>query len=47
MKFLKWWGKWVVAFYVAQALIGISVGIYLGVTLDPAEIERMVSCVAY
>jgi len=39
--------KYALVLYVAQALAGVSVGVYLVVTLDPAEIERMVSCVTY
>lgn len=39
--------KYAVVFYAAQALVGIGVGVYFAVTLDPAEIERMVSYVAY
>lgn len=37
--------KYAMVFYVVQAVIGIGVGVYLAVTLDPVEIERMVSCV--
>ena len=40
-------GRWIVIIYVAQALVGVSAGIYFAITVDPAEIERMVSCVAY
>jgi hypothetical protein len=39
--------KYSIIFYIIQALVGISVGVYLGVTMDPAEIERMVSHVAH
>jgi hypothetical protein len=45
MRFLRKVGRWAVILYLAQALVGIGVGIYLVVTLDSAEIERMVSCV--
>ncbi len=44
---IKRLAKYAVALYIAQALVGIGVGVYFAVTLDPAEIERMVSCVAY
>jgi len=47
MKFLRRLGRWAVIIYVAQALAGISVGVYLAVTMDPAEIERMVDRVAF
>jgi hypothetical protein len=47
MTFIRRLGKWALVLYVAQALVGIGVGVYLAVTLDPAEIERMVSCVAH
>jgi hypothetical protein len=47
MNFFKKLGKWVMVIYIAQALIGIAVGVYLGVTMDSAEIERMVSCVTH
>lgn len=40
-------GKWALIIYLTQASIGIGVGVYLGITTDPATIERMVSCVAY
>ncbi len=39
--------KYAVIFYMAQAFIGIGVGVYLAATLNPAEIERMVSCVTH
>jgi uncharacterized membrane protein YczE len=47
MNFFKKLGKWVVIFYVAQALIGLAVGVYLGATIGPDEIERIVSCVTH
>lgn len=37
--------KYAMVFYVVQAVIGIGVGLYLGLMMDPTEIERMVSCV--
>lgn len=39
--------KYAMVFYVVQAVIGIGVGLYLGLMMDPAEIERIVSCVTY
>ena len=44
---IKRLAKYAVVLYIAQALVGVVVGVYFAVTLDPAEIERMVSCVAY
>ena len=44
---IKRLARYAVALYVVQALVGISVGIYLSATMDPAEIERVVSCVAH
>ena len=44
---IKRFGKYVLAFYVAQALVGIGVGVYIGLTFDQAEVERIVSCVAH
>lgn len=46
MKFFRKLGKYALVLYIAQALVGVGVGVYLAITLDPAEIERMVSCVA-
>lgn len=39
--------KYAVVLYIAQALVGLGAGVYFAVTLDPAEIERMVSCVTH
>lgn len=39
--------KYAVGLYIAQALVGVGVGVYFAATLDPAEIERMVSCVTH
>jgi hypothetical protein len=44
---IKRFAKYALALYVIQALVGIGVGVYFAVTLDPIEIERMVSCVTY
>ncbi len=46
-KFLRKTGRWMVIIYVAQALVGVSVGVYLAVTMTPEEMERIISCVAY
>ncbi len=40
-------GKWAVIIYIVQALVGVSVGVYFAVTLSPADIERMLSCVTH
>ena len=46
-RFAKRIAKYAVVLYIAQALVGVGVGVYFAVTLDPAEIERMVSCVTH
>ena len=43
---IKRLAKYTVILYVAQALVGVGVGVYFVTVLDRAEIERMVSCVA-
>ncbi len=47
MRFFRKLGRFALVIYIVQALVGISVGVYFAVTMDPAEIERMVRCVAY
>ena len=47
MKFFRKLGKFALVIYIAQALVGIGVGVYFAVTLDSAEIERMVSCATH
>ncbi len=47
MKFLRKAGRWAAIIYMVQAFVGVSVGVYLGVTMTPAEVERVISCVAY
>lgn len=46
MKFLRKLGKYALVIYIAQALFSVGVVVYFAVTMDPIEIERMVSCVA-
>ena len=44
---MKWGrksGKWVLVAYIAQAFVGASVGVYLAVTMDPAELMEVLSC---
>ena len=47
MKFFRKMGKWVVVIYAVQALVSISVWVYVSVTMTPEEIKRIISCVAY
>ena len=47
MKFFRKLGKFALVLYITQAFVGVGVGVYFAVTLDPAEIERMVSCVTH
>jgi len=37
-------GKWMVIFYIAQSVISIGLGLYIGIE-HPEKIERIVSCV--
>lgn len=46
MKFLRKLGKFALVLYIAQALTGVVVGIYIAIK-HPDMIERMLSCVAY
>lgn len=46
MKFFRKLAKWGVILYITQALIGVTVGVYVAVA-HPDMIEKMVSCVAY
>ena len=47
MKFFRKLGRFALVIYITQALVGVSVGVYFALTMDPAEIERMVSCVTH
>jgi hypothetical protein len=39
--------KYAVILYVAQALLGIGVGLYAVMIYDQAEVERLVDCVTH
>ncbi len=46
-RIMKRLAKYAVGIYVAQALAGVSVGVYLALTMTPAEVERILTCVTH
>lgn len=47
MKYIRKMGRVMLAFYIAQTFFGIVGGVWIAIHMDMAEVERIVSCVAY